>query len=298
MMGLRLPRRATCTAFTILVFTTTAMAADLAEIKARGEIRHLGINYANFVTGDGDGFDVELIQGFARHIGVRYTLVLSDFYSVVRDLLGREAFPKGDGVELTGDYPIRGDLISAGFTKLPWRTAALLFSEPTFPSQVLLIAPADSPVRPIEPTGELSDDIQRTKTLIGHRSLLVMERTCLDPSNYGLKNMGIDLKVLTTSTNLNEMVPALLNGDADFALLDVPDALLDLRKWAGRFKVIGPISDEQTLATAFPPDAGLLREEFDRYLAALKANGGYEQLVKKYYPGIKRFFPRFFAAVN
>ena len=46
-------------------------AADLAEIKARGELRHLGIHYANFVTGTGDGFDVELVQGFARHLGVK-----------------------------------------------------------------------------------------------------------------------------------------------------------------------------------------------------------------------------------
>ena len=52
-----------------------APAADLDEIRARGELRHLGIRYANFVTGSGDGFDVELMRGFAAHIGVRYTLV-------------------------------------------------------------------------------------------------------------------------------------------------------------------------------------------------------------------------------
>ena len=51
------------------------LADDLADIKARGELRHLGINYANFVTGAGDGFDVELVQGFAKHIGVKYKLV-------------------------------------------------------------------------------------------------------------------------------------------------------------------------------------------------------------------------------
>lgn len=41
-----------------------ANAADLPEIKARGELHHLGIRYANFVTGAGDGFDAELTQGF------------------------------------------------------------------------------------------------------------------------------------------------------------------------------------------------------------------------------------------
>jgi ABC-type amino acid transport substrate-binding protein len=276
----------------------SAWAADLAQIKARGELRHIGIKYANFVTGDRVGFDVELMQGFARHLGVKYTLVYSDFYSVVRDLLGKDVVRNGAEVTLSGDYPVRGDVISSGFTSLPWRQAMLLFSEPTFPSQVLLVAPADSPVRPIRPTGDLQDDIRLTKQLIGSHSLLVMERTCLDPANYGLKGIGIDLKSYTRSTNLNEIVPAMLNGEAELALLDVPDVLLDLRKWAGKIKVIGPISEEQTLATAFPLDAPELRDEFNFYLRSLKASGAYGAMVAKHYPGIKRFFPEFFAVTN
>ena len=73
-----------------LLFVTSSWAADLAEIKQRGEIRHIGIRYANFVTGAGDGLDVELMQGFAKRIGVSYKLVYSDFYSVIRDLLGKD----------------------------------------------------------------------------------------------------------------------------------------------------------------------------------------------------------------
>jgi hypothetical protein len=60
--------------FLTMVVASQAWAADLKEIQARGEIRHLGIRYANFVTGDGDGFDVELVKGFAKHIGVKYQL--------------------------------------------------------------------------------------------------------------------------------------------------------------------------------------------------------------------------------
>ena len=36
---------------------------------------------------------------------------------------------------------------------------------------------------------------------------------------------------------------------------------------------------------------------FNAYLAALKASGGYDALVDKYYPGIRRYFPDFFASV-
>lgn len=270
------------------------MAGDLKEILARGEIRHIGIKYANFVTGDGDGFDVELVQGFARHLGVKYRLVNSDFYNVIRDLLGKDVVRKGDEVMLVGDFPIKGDMIATGFTMLPWREKILLYSAPTFPSQVLLVARADSSLRPIKGSDNLPNDIAETKALIGKRSLLGMERTCIDPANYGLKDKGLDLRSYTKSSNLNEIVPALLNKEAELSLLDVPDAILDLQKWAGKVKVLGPISDEQKLAAAFPKGSTELRNAFDAYLRKVKADGSYDQLVDKYYPGIRQYFPAFF----
>lgn len=273
-------------------------AADLKEIQARGEIRHIGIRYANFVTGDGDGFDVDLVKGFAKHIGVKYQLVYSDFYNVMRDLLGKNVIRKGDEVILEGDFPVKGDIIATGFTVLPWRERVLLYSEPTFPSQVLLVSRAESPYTPIQESGSLEKDIQQTKSLIGKKSLLVMERTCLDPANYGLKGTGIDLRAYTKSTNLNEMIPALLNKEAELTLLDVPDAILDLQKWAGRIKVIGPISEEQQLAAAFPKSSPDLRAAFNDYLRKIKADGSYDKLVNKYFPGIRRYFPDFFARKN
>jgi ABC-type amino acid transport substrate-binding protein len=272
------------------------LADDLADIKVRGELRHLGINYANFVTGAGDGFDVELVQGFAKHIGVKYKLVPTDFVSVIRDLLGKDVVRQGDQVNLQGDFPVKGDMIATGFTVLPWREKVLLYSAPTFPSQVLLVARADSPDKPIKGSADLDADIVETKAMIGSKSVLVMEKTCLDPANYGLKGKGIDLRMYTKSANLNEMVPALIKGDADFSLLDVPDAILDLQRWAGKIKVIGPISGHQELAAAFPKNSPELRKAFDEYLVRLKADGSYDKLVDKYYPGIRRYFPDFFAS--
>lgn len=178
---------------------------------------------------------------------------------------------------------------------LPWRAEVLLYSEPTFPSQVVLIARADSPVQPIAGSDDLEQDIRETKALIGRRSLLVMEKTCLDPANYGLTGRGIELRAYTRSTNINEMVPALLHLDADLSLLDVPDLMLDMQKWAGTFKVIGPVSTEQALAAAFPKDAPRLRDAYNAYLQQIKADGTYDRLVNKYYAGVREYFPAFFA---
>ena len=70
----RARRLALCRCLTLMLggaATLGAQAGDLADLKARGELRHLGVVYANFVTGAGDGLDVELVQGFARSLGVR-----------------------------------------------------------------------------------------------------------------------------------------------------------------------------------------------------------------------------------
>ena len=287
--------RGVLTALLLIGLCNTLWAADLKDIQARGELRHLGIRYANFVTGAGDGFDVELTQGFAKHIGVKYTPVYTDFYNVLRDLLGKDVVRKGSEVALDGNFPVKGDMIATGFTMLPWREAVVLFSKPTFPSQVLLVARADSAFKPIKGSNSLDKDIVETKAMIGKNSLLVMERTCLDPANYGLKGVGFDLRAYSKSTNLNEMIPALINNEAELTLLDVPDAILDLKKWSGKIKVLGPISEHQELAAAFPKDAPQLRQAFDEYLVRIKSDGTYDKLVDKYYPGIRRYFPDFFA---
>jgi ABC-type amino acid transport substrate-binding protein len=279
----------------VLALAAPSALADLNEIRERGELRHLGIRYANFVTGAGDGFDVELVQGFARHIGVKYTLVYSDFYSVVTDLLGKSVIRKGSEVELVGNFPIKGDMIATGFTVLPWRQKILLFSDATFPSQVLLVSRATSNYKPIKGSASLENDIAETRRFIGDKSLLVMEKTCLDPANYDLKGKGYDLRPYTRSTNINEMVPTLLDGSVEFTLLDVPSAILDLQKWAGRIKVLGPISQTQELAAAFPKDSPQLRVAFNVYLRQMRKDGSYDALVRKYYPGIQRYFPEFFA---
>lgn len=297
MVGIVSSCKTTIAAFVVgAALTASAAAADLAEIQQRGQLRHIGIRYANFVTGAGDGLDVELMQGFAKSIGVDYKLVYSDFYSVIRDLLGKDVVRSGAELTLIGDYEIKGDVIAAGFTVLPWRREVLLYSEPVFPSQVVLVATAQSPIKPIGGSDDLSSDIHETKALIGPRSLLVMNRTCLDPANYGLASGGVDLKAYAKSTNLNEMVPALINGEADLSLLDVPDAILDLKKWSGQIKILGPISERQDLAVAFPKDAPQLRDAFNAYLRKIKADGSYDRLVERYYPEIRGYFPDFFAS--
>lgn len=158
----------------------TVNAADLEEVRARGVLRHLGVPYANFVTGAGDGMDVEMIQAFAKSLGLTYAFVQTDWGTVLPDLTGKTVKVVNGHAELQGNVPAKGDLVANGFTMLPWRQEVVSFSAPTFPSQIWLVARADSKVRPIAPTGDIHKDIELARALMKNRTVLTLDKTCLE----------------------------------------------------------------------------------------------------------------------
>ena len=267
--------------------------ADLPDLKARGVLRHLGVPYANFVTRSQDGLDVELVKLFAQDLGVKYEYVETSWENILPDLTGKKVKAKGDNVQVLGAAPVKGDLIACGFTILPWREKVIDYSTPTFPTQVWLIAQAESPQKPITPGGDIDQDIATVRTMLKGHSLLGKTNTCLDPSLYNLDQTGAKVKLFPGG--LNELAPAVLNGEAQMTLLDVPDALIALGKWPGKIKVIGPLSRRQEMGAAFTKDSPQLRQAFNRFLEKCQKDGTYLRLVKKYYPDVLSYFPDFFA---
>jgi len=276
----------------MIISSGFASGADLPVIKQKGVLRHLGVPYANFVTGSGDGLDVELVQLFAQNIGVTYEYVKTDWKHVIGDLVGKRVKPKGEDVEIMGDVPIRGDIIANGFTILPWRQKVVEYSTPTFPTQVWLMARAESPMKPISPSGDIFKDIAAVKMLVKGHTVLGVANTCLDPALYGLKQAGAFVRLF--SGNLNELAPAVINRNAEATILDVPDALIALDKWPGKIKVIGPISPRQVMGLGFAKTTPMLREAFNRFFEECKMDGTYPRLVKKYYPAVFSYYPEFF----
>ena len=196
-------------------------------------------------------------------------------------------------MHVTGETPVKGDVAANGMTILPWRSTIIDFSSPTFPTQVWLLARADSAMKPIVPTGNIERDIALVKkTLQGHPTI-GKRQTCLDPELYELEQCASS--VLLFNGALNELAPAVLNGMAESTILDVPDALIALEKWPGQLKVIGPISPEQQMAVGFAKSSPLLRQAFEEFFAAIKADGTYRKLVNKYYLAVFNYYPDFFA---
>lgn len=268
-------------------------AQDLAEVRERGVLRHLGVPYARFVTGNGEGLDVEIVQLFAKHIGVRYEYVPADWPNVIQDLIGRELEYK-PALHAVGKRPIRGDIIGNGLTILPSRQRVIDYSVPTFPSAVWLLARANLPVTPITPSGDLATDIKATKSKLSQGVTFVMDNSCLDPNLHDLEGKGYRLHRVTKSINLNDIVPAVLLQESEMTLLDVPDIIDAMEKWPGQIKVIGPISDEQLMGAGFRKTSPALRQAFDEFFVKLQADGTYMRLVRKYFRSAPRYLPDYF----
>ncbi len=278
----------------LLVPTGSPYGADLQDIQKQGVLRHLGIPYANFITGDGDGLEVELVKLFAQHIGVRYEFVETSWGSIIADLTGKVVKPRGDEIEIIGEAPVKGDIVATGFSILPWREKIVKFSTPTFPTQVWLVTRADSPLRPIQPVGDVEKDIAAVKALLKGYRVLGKANTCLDPTLYRLEEAGSPIKFFEGS--LNELVPAVLAGEADYTMLELPDTFVALKKWPGRIKSIGPVSPVHMMAYAFAKSSPQLRDVFNRFFDQCMRDGTYRQLVQKYYPAIFQYYPEFFRA--
>lgn len=279
----------------VLLGTVHLWAAprDLPDVKASAELRHLGIAYANFVTGHGDGLDVDLMRLFAKHLGVTYVFVPTDWDTLFQDLVGHEIKIANGAVEQLGPAPIKGDVIANGLTVLSWRQEVVDFSTPTFPTQVWVVVKAESEITPITPTGDINKDIELTRAKLKGVTLLGKSGTCLDPALYNLEPTGASPRLFQGS--LNDLAPALiLKGETDAILLDVPDALVALQKFPGKIKIIGPMSAAQDMAVAFAKESPQLRAEFDIFFAELKRSGEYEKMVQKYYPFVTTYFPDYF----
>ncbi len=286
------------TALMLLISHPTASGNDLAQIQQRGVLRHLGIPYGNFVTGSGDGLDVEIVKLFADSLGVKYQFVETNFETAFGDLLGRKVQLHGGKAIIGDESPVRGDLIASGLTVLPWRQEIAVFSDTVFPTGIWVIARADSPLQPVLPSGNVDQDIQTVRKMLDGHVVLGQQGSCLDPKLYDLEQTGAHVKLFDSNRNLNEMVPAILKGEAEATLADAPDALVALDKWPDQIKVIGPLTPQQEMGAVFPKDAPQLREAFNEFLRKLKADGTYLKLIQKYYPGILVYYKDYFQSLN
>jgi ABC-type amino acid transport substrate-binding protein len=270
---------------------------DLQQIKERGVLRHLGITYAHFVMkkqGNVTGLDVEMMQLFAKYLGVKYQFVDTTWETIFTDLTGRKLNQRTNEYFPESTEEIKGDLIANGLTILPWRLQIVDYSLPTFPTGVWLIGPTKTTLSPIKPSGDISLDVDNVIQLLKGHSVLTVKHTCLDASTYNFSSPEIKIINFTKNNSLDELVPSILQGEAETTLLDIPDALIALQKYPGEIIILGPVTAPQLMGVAVPKTSPNLRKEFNKFFEQIWQDGTYLKLVTKYYPSVFLYFEEFF----
>jgi len=283
------------------LFADRVVARDLHEVKAAGVLRHIGIPYANFVTISQEngqfnegGLDVEIIRGFAVYLGVEYKFIEGRSDNVYGLLIGQNAEYIDHQIVFGEREEVQGDLIADGITILDWRKNIVDFSDDYFPAGIWLFARSDSAIHPITPSGSILEDIAQVKEQLNGRQVLGKKYSSLDPALYNLKSTGAQISHTRYDQKINEMVLSIIKNNAETTLMDVVDGLSALDTWSGEIKAIGPISKEQRMAVVFPKSSPKLRQAFNAYLKKIRADGRFNNLVRKYYPEIFNFYPVYF----
>lgn len=274
----------------IFLFYSTCSSITLTEIRARGELQHLGVPYARFANNDADGLDCVLIRRFAQHLGVRYKFIPTSWEDAIPDLTGKRPAPSGIGQPVTR---IRGDILANGLSMIPDRQKYVVFSKPTFTAQVWLLAKPDTDIKPIQPTGSIEKDIEITIAKTAGKTVYGIKDLCIDvnlfPKLLETAKAAVNIPLQTLPQPIS-----FLKSPYTIFLMESPSALMALGMWPYSFKIIGPVAKQQNMGAAFAPDSIELRNEFDRFFVELWKSGEYQKLVLRYYPNSFQYFKKFF----
>jgi polar amino acid transport system substrate-binding protein len=249
-----------------LLATTTQLGASVAgagpdpvwaAARGRGALRvAIDPGYYPFaVLDDGAavGYDIDLARAVAGKLGLRVEFVASGLDSIYDDLAGH-----------------RADMAAAALPYAPeqgWRAG---FSTFYFNAGQVLVVPEGSPI----------DGHAR----LAGRTVGVPLGSDADTFARGLARGDPSIRVRSEYDTAAEVLADLRGGTGglDAAIVDNAAALLDMGHAPG-LKTVGPALTLEPYALVVPVEAYQLRDEVNRALDALRREGFFEQVGKKWF---------------
>jgi polar amino acid transport system substrate-binding protein len=241
---------------------TTAAAGVLQEIKARGKlIVGLAAVYEPFEFKQGGkivGYDVDIIEGIAKELGVQAELVDVAFTG----LLG--------GLEAK-----RFDMLLSGLAPTKERMKRVNFSIPyADASRVLVIKATTANITKME---DLSGKTVATE--LGSAS----ERFTR-AFEASLKAKGLPgYKAVKTYEQLAEAFLDLSIGRSDAVMDTRPHAMTMMKKKPGEYKVATPVGERRVFAAVFRKEDDDLRAAVNEILTRMRKDGRLDELQRKWF---------------
>jgi membrane-bound lytic murein transglycosylase F len=205
------------------------------------------------------GFEYDLARAFADRLGVDLKILTPGWDGLF------PALEKG-----------RGDLVAASLTVTDQRKAQVDFSASYLPIRQHIIYHRD-------------DRAPRTIDDLSGRTIHVRRGSSYHERLLQLQKDGIDLKlVLHTNVPTEELIREVADQDIALTVADTNVAVLNRRYYPA--VAIGiPIAEEQSLAWAVRKGNASLLKEINAFWEAIKADGTFDKIYRKYYTGVKNF---------
>jgi len=256
-------------ALAALVLARTAGAGDLADVKARGKLIMLcyPTQTSTFVAVNIEamrekdlrldevretkyfkGIDVELVQGFARSLGVELEI---------------RPLTKGYDALLPALVARQGDLVASSLTSTPKREETADFSDSYLTGWVVVAVPAKSKIATL-------DDLKGKKVALMHGSSQLEFVQSLVP----------DVKIMLTDFSLENYV-AVQEGQADFTLMDSPAPVGESVAVSYPDLKVALRAKEFGYRVAFRKGSDLVAA-FNSYVAGAKQSGDVDRIVERY----------------
>jgi ABC-type amino acid transport substrate-binding protein len=246
------PRRALLLALAGLALHERAAAQDLPEVKKSGRLRVLAVLVAEgpqFVTTTpGQGFDAEILSGFARLHDLALEVVpVASWDGLVPALL------KG-----------RGDVIAGGFTETAARRGQVDFTVEVFPTRDVVLT------RKPAPAITTVEELRRT-------TVATIKGTSMADALASLGVARVDASIPPGG------VPSALREGRVAAAVDGLESALVASRADPDLQIGLFLGQSQSLAYAVRKDAPRLRAALDEYIGNVRRSGTWNRLAVKYF---------------
>lgn len=249
-------------AIVVLFVVGCSRDSSLDGIRGSGNLVVITDNNAHcYYTyrGKAMGFEYDLAKAFADRLGVDLKVLTPGWDGLL------PALQKG-----------RGDLVAASLTVTEQRQAKVDFSAPYLTIRQHIIYHRDNRT-------------PRTLEDLSGRTIHVRRGSSYHERLLQLQKKGIDLKlVLHANVPTEELIRQVADHEIAYTVADSNVAKLNRRYYPA--VVIGfPIAGEQSLAWAVRKGNTSLLQEIDAFWKAIKTDGTFDKLYRKYYTGVQNF---------
>jgi polar amino acid transport system substrate-binding protein len=237
------------------LLSLSAFAADALErIKQSGVVK-IGMD-AGFLPfemrtpqGEWIGFDVDMMNAFAKHLGVKPEFVSSKWEGIIPGLM-------------TSKY----DLIVSGMTINPERAKVVSFSEPYYDAGLMILL-ADKNRASIRSIADLDQKGKIISLKLGTTGDIFASKTF---KKAELRRMDSEA----------DAAQAVLLGKADAFVYDKPFIEIFAATRGGKVAVLSDIVSKEQLGVAAHPKNRALLEAYNKFLGEWKRSGEYDKAYK------------------